>query len=176
MIRVYLFDFDGHTHYSMSRRQKAKMRKRFSFMIATLLFFTLCENFRNFLPLSKLAKLRRPPAAFLLNRAITRGANGTKTFSRTYPSYMQSFIKIGVLVLEKSAVKKMTLRNFNKDEITLKENLSIYNNFFIGNLNIGKYSVKPFEEHFTSNRKVSQTCLSIGKSSNPSNFELCGLF
>ena len=62
-----------------------------------------------------LAKLRRPLAAFLLNRAITRGANGTKTFSRTYPSYMQSFIKIGVLVLEKNGNKILTSCNFNKD-------------------------------------------------------------
>ena len=43
------------------------------------------------------------------------GANGTKTFPWLCQSYMQSFIKIGVLVLEKSAVKKMTLCNFNKD-------------------------------------------------------------
>ena len=64
-----------------------------------------------------LAKLRRPPAAFLLNGAITRPATITKTFTQTYPSYMQSFIKIGVLVLEKSPVKKMTLRNFDKDHI-----------------------------------------------------------
>ena len=57
----------------------------------------------------------RPPAAFLTNGAITRGANGTKTFPWTYPSYMQSFIKIRGAVLEKSAVKIMTLCNFNKD-------------------------------------------------------------
>jgi len=62
-----------------------------------------------------LARWRRPPAAFLLNGAITRGANGTKTFRQTYPSYMQSFIKIGGAVLEKSVIKIMTMCNFNKD-------------------------------------------------------------
>ena len=62
-----------------------------------------------------LARLRRPPAAFLLNRAITRGANGTKTFPWLCQSYMQSFIKIGVLVFEKNDYKTMTLCNFNKD-------------------------------------------------------------
>ena len=68
-------------------------------------------------PFWKLARLRRPPAAFLLNKAITRGANVTKTFRQTCPSYMQSFIKIGVPVLEKSVLKTMTLCNFNKDEM-----------------------------------------------------------
>ena len=62
-----------------------------------------------------LARLRRPPAAFLTNGAITRGANGTKTFPWTYPSYMQSFIKIRGAVLEKNAHKILTLCNFNKD-------------------------------------------------------------
>ena len=62
-----------------------------------------------------LARLRRPPAAFLLNRAITRGANGTKTFPWLCQSYMPSFIKIGVLVFEKNDYKTMTLCNFNKD-------------------------------------------------------------
>ena len=46
-----------------------------------------------------------------LNEAITRGASGHKTFGQTCPSYMQNFIKIGALVLD----KKMTLCNFNKD-------------------------------------------------------------
>ena len=69
----------------------------------------------NDLDLQILARLRRPPAAFLLNGAITRPATITKTFTQTYPSYMQSFIKIRGAVLEKSAVKKMTLCNFNKD-------------------------------------------------------------
>ena len=50
-----------------------------------------------------------------MNRAITRPATITKTFTQTYPSYMQSFIKIRGAVLEKSAVKIMTLCNFNKD-------------------------------------------------------------
>ena len=63
----------------------------------------------------QLARLRRPPAAFLLNKAITRGARGHKTFGQTCPSYMQSFIKIGVLVLEKNANMTMTLCNVNKD-------------------------------------------------------------
>ena len=62
-----------------------------------------------------LARLKRPPAAFLLNGAIPRPATITKTFTQTYPSYMQSFIKIRGAVLEKSAVKIMTLCNFNKD-------------------------------------------------------------
>ena len=66
-------------------------------------------------PLRILARLRLPPAAFLLNRAITRGANGTKTFPWLCQSYMQSFIKIGVLVFEKNGNKIMTLCNFNKD-------------------------------------------------------------
>ena len=66
--------------------------------------------------LHTLARLRQPPAAFLLNRAITRGANGTKTFPRLCQSYMQSFIKIGVLVFEKNGNKTMTLCNFNKDK------------------------------------------------------------
>ena len=65
--------------------------------------------------LTLLARLRRPTAAFLTNGAITRGANGTKTFPWTYLSYMQSFIKIGVLVLEKNGNEIMTLCNFNKD-------------------------------------------------------------
>ena len=64
-----------------------------------------------------LARWRRPPAAFLLNKAITRGANVTKTFRQICPSYMQSFIKIGVPVLEKSVLKTMTLCNLNKDEM-----------------------------------------------------------
>ena len=55
----------------------------------------------------------RPP--FFLNGAITRGANGTKTFPWTYPNYMQSFIKIRGAVLEKNADKIMTMCNFNKD-------------------------------------------------------------
>ena len=62
-----------------------------------------------------LARLRRPPAAFLINGAITRGASGTKTFPWTYPSYMQSFIKIRGAVIEKNGIKIMILCNFNKD-------------------------------------------------------------
>ena len=69
-----------------------------------------------------LARLRRPPAAFLLNGAITRPATITKTFPWTYPSYMQSFIKIRGAVLEKNGFKTMTLCNFNKD---LRANFSI---------------------------------------------------
>ena len=72
--------------------------------------FDLCSS--NYI---LLARPRRPPAAFLLNGAITRGANGTKTFPWTYPNYMQSFIKIRGAVLEKNADKAMTLCNFNKD-------------------------------------------------------------
>ena len=68
-----------------------------------------------FLDFCKLARLRWPPANFLLNGAVTRPATITKTFTQTYPSYTQSFIKIGVLVLEKSGIKIMTLCNFNKD-------------------------------------------------------------
>ena len=62
-----------------------------------------------------LARLRRPPAALLLNGAITRGASGLTFFRQSYPSYMQSFIKIGGAVLEKNEHKTMTLCNFNKD-------------------------------------------------------------
>ena len=62
-----------------------------------------------------LARLRRPPAAFLLNGAITRGASGLTFFTHSCPSYMQSFIKIGGAVLEKNANMIMTLCNFNKD-------------------------------------------------------------
>ena len=57
-------------------------------------------------------------AAFLLNGAITRSVNGTKTFPWTCPTYMQSFIKIGGAVLEKNwknCNKTMILCNFNKD-------------------------------------------------------------
>ena len=43
---------------------------------------------------------RRPPAAFLLIRAITRGASGTKTFLGSCLTHMKSFIKIGGMVLE----------------------------------------------------------------------------
>ena len=62
-----------------------------------------------------LAWLRRPPAAFLSNRAITRPASGTITFRQPCLSYMQSFIKIGGAVLEKNANRILTLCNFNKD-------------------------------------------------------------
>ena len=65
--------------------------------------------------LLSLARSRRPPAAFLLKGAITRGASSQKTFGQTCPSYMQSFIKIGGAVLEKNANRTMTLCNFNKD-------------------------------------------------------------
>ena len=67
------------------------------------------------LKLLSLARLRRSPAAFLLNGAITRPATGSITFGQPFPSYMQSFIKIGVLVVEKSGNKTMTLCNFNND-------------------------------------------------------------
>ena len=69
----------------------------------------LDESHLNFINFSLLARLRRPPAAFLLNRAITRHATITKTFRQTYPSYMQSFVKIRGAVLEKSGIKTMTL-------------------------------------------------------------------
>ena len=54
-------------------------------------------------------------AAFLVNGAITRGVSGTKTFLWTYPSYMQSFIKIHGAVLKKNDYKRMILCNFDKD-------------------------------------------------------------
>ena len=63
----------------------------------------------------ELARLRRPPAAFLLNGAITRPATGSITFGQPFLSYMQSFIKIRGADLEKNADDTMTLRNFNKD-------------------------------------------------------------
>ena len=82
-------------------------------MIAT--FYSTFPQHSALCYLNLLARLRRPPAAFLLNEAITRPATGTKTFRQTCLSYMKSFIKIGVLVLEKSVIKIMTLCNFNKD-------------------------------------------------------------
>ena len=82
------------------------------YMFVTFIFISISIHF---LKLCILARWRRPPAAFLLNEAITRGANGTKTFRQTCPSYMQSFIKIGVPVFEKSGIKTMTLCNFDKD-------------------------------------------------------------
>ena len=42
--------------------------------------------------------------------------NTSKTFQEINLDAMQSFIKIGVLVLEKSGNKTMTLCNFNKDD------------------------------------------------------------
>ena len=63
----------------------------------------------------KLARLRRPLAAFLLNWAIIRPATCSITFGQPFPSYMQSFIKIRGAVLEKNANKTMTLYNLNKD-------------------------------------------------------------
>ena len=72
-----------------------------------------------------LAGLRRPPAAFLLNEAITRPASGTITFGQTCLSYMQSFIKIGGAVLEKNADRTMTLCNFNKDVNNCTKYLSV---------------------------------------------------
>ena len=69
----------------------------------------------NMFAFSLLARLRWPSAAFLLNGAITRGASGLTFFRQSYPSYIQSFIKIGGAVLEKNEHKIMTLRNFNKD-------------------------------------------------------------
>ena len=66
--------------------------------------------------LIRLARLRRPPAAFILNGAITRPATGFITFRQPFPSYMQRFIKIDELVLEKNGNEIMTLCNFNKDD------------------------------------------------------------
>ena len=62
-----------------------------------------------------LARLRRSPVTFLLNRAITRPATGSMTIRQPFPSYMQSFIKIRGAVLEKNANKTITLCNSNKD-------------------------------------------------------------
>ena len=67
------------------------------------------------LKLYSLSRLRRPEAAFLLNGAVTRDASGLTFFRQSYPSYMQSFIKIGGAVLEKNEHEIMTLCNFNKD-------------------------------------------------------------
>ena len=71
-------------------------------------------------PFERLARLRQSPAAFLLNRAITRGASGLTFCTQPCQSYMQSFIKIGGAVLEKNANRTMTLCNFNKDSECLK--------------------------------------------------------
>ena len=76
-----------------------------------------------------LARLKRPSAAFLLNGPITRPATITITFGQPYPSYMQSFIKIRGAVLEKSAVKKMTLCNFNKDAVRKWEYQKMFGGF-----------------------------------------------
>ena len=63
----------------------------------------------------KTRKMRRPPAAFLLNRAITRPATGSITFRQPFPNYMQNFIKIGGAVFEKNGNDTMILCTFNKD-------------------------------------------------------------
>ena len=66
----------------------------------------------------KLCLTRKAKAAsgrFFLNGAITRCASGLTFFRQSYPSYMQSFIKIGGAVLEKNEHNIMTLCNFNKD-------------------------------------------------------------
>ena len=81
--------------------------------------FSCTYQMNHLLNLFTLARLRRPPAAFLLNRAITRGANSTKTFPWLCQSYMQSFIKIGVPVFEKNGNKIVTFCNSNKDTQTL---------------------------------------------------------
>ena len=80
-----------------------------------MLHFPIPRDCKGFAKFIWLARLRRPPAAFLLNGAITRPATGSITFRQPYRSYMQSFVKIGVLVLEKNADETMTLCNFNKD-------------------------------------------------------------
>ena len=112
----------------ISQRSEGRgIRKQFTFLKYLYVCFIAYERIiKHFLynndVVILLARLRRPPAAFLLNRAITGPAASTKTFTQTSRSYMQSFIKIGVLVQEKSAVKKMTLCNFNKDVISLLDN------------------------------------------------------
>ena len=76
----------------------------------------MCSPAQYLQVLWELARLRRPPAAFLLNGAITIPATGSITFGQPFRSYMQSFIKIRGAVLEKNADKAMTLCNFNKDK------------------------------------------------------------
>ena len=85
-----------------------------SFRQSLLISYAFISS-RQDLYFGRLARLRRLPAAFLLNEAITRPATITKTFGQPYPSYMQSFIKIRGAVLEKSDHKTMALCNFNKD-------------------------------------------------------------
>ena len=79
------------------------------------MFKIMIRSIVTYTKLVKLARLKRPSAAFLLNGAITRPATITKTFTQTHPSYMQSFIKIHGVVLEKSGIKILTMCNFNKD-------------------------------------------------------------
>ena len=67
-----------------------------------------------------LARLRQTLTAFLLNRAITRHASGSRTSELPCPSYMQNFIKIGVAVWEKNVTKILTLCNFSKDLLNKK--------------------------------------------------------
>ena len=75
----------------------------------------LCMELVTHLWLSKTRILKAAFGRFFLNGALTRGASGHTFFRQTYPSYMQSFIKIRGAVLEKSGIKIMILCNFNKD-------------------------------------------------------------
>ena len=105
----------------ISQRSEGRgIRKQFTFLKYLYVCFIAYERIiKHFLynndVVILLARLRRPPAAFLLNRAITGPAASTKTFTQTSRSYMQSFIKIHGAVLEKNCNKIMTLCNFNKD-------------------------------------------------------------
>ena len=99
----------------------------------------ICKNLFelvNLLFCNHISRTRKAKAAsgrLFLNRAITRGASGLTFFTQPCPSYMQSFIKIGVLVLEKSADKTMTLCNFNKDLtwFYLQMNCKVKSYFFL---------------------------------------------
>ena len=99
--------------------------------LRSILFNSTINNWKfDFYIFSKLARLRRPPAAFLLNGAITRPATGSITFEQPFRGYMQSFIKIRGTVLEKNADNAMTLCNFNEDWILQKLKYTLSNTFW----------------------------------------------
>ena len=103
--RTYL-EKKGHT-YLFGQQEISPLKA--SFGLCSLKWW-LDQPRKHFVQFLLLARLRRPAATI------------TKTFTQTYPSqarYMQSFIKIHGAVLEKSAIKIMTLCNFNKDEYNM---------------------------------------------------------
>jgi len=113
----------------------------------------------------QLARLSRPPAAFLLNWAIIRGASGLTFCTQPCQSYMQSFIKIGVLVLEKCEHEAMTSCNFNKDWFFF---VFLHTNpipYFCSNFNIDK--TPKYVKHYNTN---NPSCHAISLTINSINF------